>query len=67
MENPREMGSGAMIYIRSFIKIDSDIEKLIDGDSQTQHRQHGDLISQRLFYFQNKESRQKMKSLYRGI
>jgi hypothetical protein len=26
-----EMGSGAMIYIPSFIKIGSDIQKLIDG------------------------------------
>jgi hypothetical protein len=31
-----EMGSGAMIYIPSFIKIGSGIEKLIEGDSLTQ-------------------------------
>jgi hypothetical protein len=31
------MGSGAMIYILSFIKTGSDIEKFIEGDSQT-HR-----------------------------
>jgi hypothetical protein len=44
-----EMGSGAMIYILSFIKIGSGIQKLMGGrDSQT-HRQHGDLISQLLF------------------
>jgi hypothetical protein len=30
-----EMGSGAMIYIPSFIKIGSGIRKLIAGDSQT--------------------------------
>jgi hypothetical protein len=29
-----EMGSGAMIYIPSFIKICSGIQKLIVGDSQ---------------------------------
>jgi hypothetical protein len=51
------MGSGAMIYIPSFIKIGSSILKLIRQDSQT-HRQHGDLISPLLF-FQNKESRLK--------
>jgi hypothetical protein len=48
-----EMGSGAMIYIPSFIKIGSGIQKLIGGDSQTQ-RQYGDHIS--LLY----ESRPKM-------
>jgi hypothetical protein len=30
-----EMGSGAMIYIPSFIKIGSGIQKLLGGDSQT--------------------------------
>jgi hypothetical protein len=49
-----EIGSGAMIYVPSFMKNGSGIEKLIGWDSQT-HRQHGDLIS--LFFFQNKESR----------
>jgi hypothetical protein len=39
-----QMGSGAKIYIPSFIKIGSDIQKLIGVDSQTD-RQHGDLIS----------------------
>jgi hypothetical protein len=32
-----EMGSGATMYISSFIKIGSGIQKLIGGDSQT-HR-----------------------------
>jgi hypothetical protein len=31
-----EMGSGAVIYIPSFIKIGSAIRKLIGGDLQTQ-------------------------------
>jgi hypothetical protein len=31
-----EMGSGAMISIPSFIKIGSDIQKLIDGYTDTQ-------------------------------
>jgi hypothetical protein len=35
------LGSGAMIYIPSFIKIGSGIQKLIVGI----HRQQGDLIS----------------------
>jgi hypothetical protein len=35
-----EVGSGAMIYITSFIKIGSAIRKLIRGETQT-HRQHG--------------------------
>jgi hypothetical protein len=39
-----EIGSGATIYIPSFITIGSGIQKLIEGDSQT-HRQYGDLIS----------------------
>jgi hypothetical protein len=44
MKRAIEMGSAAMIYIPSFIKIDSGIQKLTAGDKQTQ-RQHGDLIS----------------------
>jgi hypothetical protein len=31
-----EMGSGAMIYIASSIKIGSGIQQLIGGDTQTQ-------------------------------
>jgi hypothetical protein len=52
-----EMGSGAMIYIPSFIKIGSSIQKLIGGIHR--HRQQGDLIYLLLF-FQNKESGQKV-------
>jgi hypothetical protein len=44
-----EMGSGAMIYIPSFITIGSGIQRLVGGDTQTQ-RQHGDLISLLLFF-----------------
>jgi hypothetical protein len=51
------MDSDVTIYIPSFIKIDSAIHKLIEGDTQT-HRQHGDSISLLLF-FQNMESRLK--------
>jgi hypothetical protein len=43
------MGAGAMMYISSFIKIGSGIQKLIEEDSQT-HRQHGDLLSVLLFF-----------------
>jgi hypothetical protein len=49
-----EMGSGAMMYIPSFIKTGSDIQKLIRRDTQT-HRQHGDLISL-LSVFKKEES-----------
>jgi hypothetical protein len=64
-----EMGSVAMIYIRSFIKIGSGIQKLLGGDAQTcthhtrthahthththTHTEHGDFISLLLF-FENK-------------
>jgi hypothetical protein len=51
-----EMGSGAMIYISSFIKIGSGIQKLIG----VTHRQRGDRISLLLF-FQNRESRLKIE------
>jgi hypothetical protein len=38
-----EMGSGAMIYIPSFINTGSGIQKLIQGKGDTQtHRQQGD-------------------------
>jgi hypothetical protein len=50
------MGSGAMIYIPSFIKNGSGIQNLIRGYTD---RQHGERIG--LLFFQNKESRQKMK------
>jgi hypothetical protein len=56
-----EMGSGAMKYILSFMKIDSGIQKLMGGDSQI-HRQHSDFISLLLF-FKNKENRKKKKNL----
>jgi hypothetical protein len=48
-----EVGSGAVIYVPSFIKIDSGIQKLIGRDSKT--RRDTDLISLFLF-FRNKES-----------
>jgi hypothetical protein len=57
MKHAVEMGSGVMIYIPSFIKIVSGVQKLIGGNSQT-HRQHGDRISL-LSFFQNKEIRLK--------
>jgi hypothetical protein len=46
-----EMGSGAMIYIPSFIMIGSGIQKLIGGIHR--HREHGDLTSL-LPFFLNK-------------
>jgi hypothetical protein len=50
-----EMGSGAMMYIPSLIKIGSGIQKLILRQT---HRQHGDRISL-LLSFQNKDSKLK--------
>jgi hypothetical protein len=55
MEYAVEMGSGVMIYLGSFIKIGSGIQKLIRGDSQI-YRQNGDHISL-LFFFQNRDCR----------
>jgi hypothetical protein len=58
------MGSGTMIYVPSFIKIGSGVQKLIGGihrHTQTNihtHRQKRELISL-LYFFQNKESRLK--------
>jgi hypothetical protein len=59
MKYAAEIGSGAMIYIPSFINIGSGIQKLIGGDTQ-KHRQHGDLISLLLF-FQNEEGSLSMR------
>jgi hypothetical protein len=44
-----EMGSGAIIYIPSFIKIGLGIQKLIRG-LHNHHRQHFDLISLLLIF-----------------
>jgi hypothetical protein len=49
------MNSGAVIYIPSFMKIGSGIQKLIGGT----HRQHGDLISL-LSFFKNEERLKKI-------
>jgi hypothetical protein len=54
-----EVGSGAMIFIPSFIKTGSAIEKLTGGNTDPQH---GDCMSLLLF-FKNKEGRLKMKLL----
>jgi hypothetical protein len=51
------MGSGAVIYIPSFVKIGSGVQKLIARDTHTHtHGQQRDLISL-LCFFQSKESR----------
>jgi hypothetical protein len=44
-----EIGSSAMIYIPSFVKIGSGSQKLIGEDTQT-HRQRGYRISLLLFF-----------------
>jgi hypothetical protein len=56
-----KMGSGAMIYIPSFLKIGSDIHKLRGRNSQT-HRQLRVRTCLRSFY-QNKKSRLKRKEM----
>jgi hypothetical protein len=50
------MGSRAVIYIPSFIKIGSGVQKLIEGGYTDTHRQQRDLISL-LEFFKAKESR----------
>jgi hypothetical protein len=54
------MGSGAMIYIPSFIRIGLGVKKLPQRNTKT-HRQHGDLIILLSFIFQDKESRLKYR------
>jgi hypothetical protein len=54
MKDAFEMGSGVMIYILSFIKIGSGIQKF-KGGFHRHTRHQGDLISLLLF-FQNKKS-----------
>jgi hypothetical protein len=54
MEYAVEMGSGAMIYTLSFIKIGSGIQKMKGVGI---HRQRDDLISLFLFFFLNEESK----------
>jgi cytochrome b subunit of formate dehydrogenase len=55
MKDAVEMGSGAMMYIPSFIKIGSWIQKLIGEDLQTAWRLHKPTS-----IFQNKEIRLKI-------
>jgi hypothetical protein len=57
--------SGAMIYIPRFIKIVSGIQSLM-GEGGFTDTQHGDVMSL-LSYFQNKESRLKIKYRPYGI
>jgi hypothetical protein len=57
MKYAAEMGSGAMIYIPSFINISSAIQRLI-GELRRQHRDRISLLT----FFQNKKSSIKKKS-----
>jgi hypothetical protein len=56
-----EMGSGAMVYIPSYMKIGAAIQNLIVGDTQTHGHadRDGDRINL-LFFLQNEESRLKI-------
>jgi hypothetical protein len=60
------MGSGAVIHVPGFIEIGSGVHKLIGGIHRDTHRQQRDLISPLCFFFQNKESRLKMKAVRMG-
>jgi hypothetical protein len=51
-----ENGSGAMIQIKSFVKIGSGIQQLIEGI----HSHHGDCVSVLYYLFQNKQSKVKL-------
>jgi hypothetical protein len=54
-----KMGLGVMIYVPSFVKIGSGIQKLIGGlHRHTDHRQDGHRMSL-LFFVQNKENKLK--------
>jgi hypothetical protein len=66
MKYALEMGSSGMIYIPSFIKIVSGIQKLLGGIHIQIYRQQRDLISLILF-FQNKEIRLKEKAFYSNM
>jgi hypothetical protein len=46
-----EIGSGAMTYMPSFIKIGSRIQKFIAGIYRQTHREQGDLISLFFIFF----------------
>jgi hypothetical protein len=61
-----EMGSGTIIYIPSFINIGSGIQKFICGDTHMHVCPHasahtGTWPLKPIFFFQNKESRLRMK------
>jgi hypothetical protein len=57
-----EIGSGAMMYVPSFIKTGSGIQKLMGRIHIQTHRQHGDLISLLLFS-QNRGNRLKIRNI----
>jgi hypothetical protein len=57
-----EMGSGTMIFTPSFIKIGSDIQKLMGGGDSQAQRQHVDHISLLPFFFKRREVGQRLKS-----
>jgi hypothetical protein len=60
MKHAVEMGSGAMIYVSSFRKIGSSIQKLIRGGTQTTK-----LFHKPTAIFLNKDSRLKMGAFAR--
>jgi hypothetical protein len=65
MKYAAEMGSGAMIYIPSFVTIGSGIQEFMEGYTC---RQQDDLISLLLLLsFQNKENGIKYSSFVRGL
>jgi hypothetical protein len=64
MKYAAEVGSGAMTYIPSFLKIGSGAPKLI---GKVIHRQTTRRSHKPVFVFQNKKSRLKMQKAYTYI
>jgi hypothetical protein len=56
-----EMGTGAMIYIPSFMNTGPDIQKLLREIRTHTHRQQGDIISI-LTFFEGKQTNKNMYS-----
>jgi hypothetical protein len=52
------MGSGAVIYVPSFIKFGSGVQRLIGGDTHT-HTRTATRSHKATLFFQNEESRLK--------
>lgn len=61
-----EIASSGMTYIPSFIKIDSGFQTLLGGRQTQTHRQRSCFIGPLYFFFQNDESRLRMRVVLNG-